>query len=281
MILGLTLMSGCKSSGSEQQSITKTPGTNFGKLVWSDEFDYTGLPDTTKWAYNVGNGCPDLCGWGNNELQYYTKDSLKNARVEDGKLIIEVHKEQIGNNKFSSAKLVTKGKQDWKYGRFEIRAKVPVNKGAWSAIWMLPTDSPYGGWPDGGEIDIMEHVGYDPDTVEASGHTKSYYFTIGTQKHKRLAVPDCDERFHTYALEWEEDEFRIFMDNHLYFTFANEGTGYKEWPFDQQFYLILNLAYGGNWGGAHGLDLDGLPQRLEIEYVRVYQKEDKSKIQES
>lgn len=242
------------------------------KLVWSDEFDYTGFPDSTKWAFDVGDGCPELCGWGNNELQYYTNKNLENARVENGILTIEVHKEKIKNREFTSAKLITRGKQDWRYGRFEIRAKLPTTRGVWSAIWMMPTDTEiYGGWPKCGEIDIMENVGFDADTVEASAHTGSYYFTVGTQKHNRIAVPDSDINFHVYSLEWTEKEYKVFVDDKLYFTFKNEGTGFMEWPFDQKFYLILNIAYGGNWGAAKGLDVDGLPQKMEIDYVRVYQ----------
>lgn len=242
------------------------------QLVWSDEFEYTGFPDSTKWAYDVGDGCPELCGWGNNELQYYTYKKLENARVENGILTIEVHKEKIDNCEYSSAKLVTRGKQDWRYGRFEIRAKLPTTRGIWSAIWMMPTDnSIYGAWPKCGEIDIMENVGFDADTVEASAHTGSYYFTVGTQKHNRIAVPDSDINFHVYALEWTETEYKVFVDETLYFTFRNEGTGFMEWPFDQKFYLILNIAYGGNWGATQGLDIDGLPQKMEIDYVRVYQ----------
>ena len=242
------------------------------KLVWSDEFDYTGLPDSTKWAYSVGDGCPELCGWGNNELQYYTHKNLNNTRVDNGILTIEVHKEDYNNKEYTSGKLVTKGKQDWQYGRFEIRAKLPAGKGTWSAIWMMPTDRTiYGSWPKCGEIDIMENVGYDPKIVEASAHTGSYYHTVNTQKHERLAVPDNSEVFHTYALEWEEKEYRVYVDDKKYFTFRNEGTGFMEWPFDQKFYLILNVAYGGNWGGKMGLDTESLPQKMEIDYVRVYE----------
>lgn len=242
------------------------------KLVWSDEFEYSGFPDSTKWAYSVGDGCPDLCGWGNNELQYYTEKRLKNARVKDGVLTIEVHKEDFESSAFTSAKLVTRNKQDWKYGRFEIRAKLPVGRGVWSAIWMMPTEtSTYGGWPKCGEIDIMENVGYDQGTVEASAHIGSFDAAMAHKKHGRLAVPDINEKFHTYVLEWESDEYRIFVDNKIYFTFKNEGTGFMEWPFDQKFYLILNIAYGGNWGGKEGLDLESLPQKMAIDYVRVYE----------
>lgn len=265
----LTLLFSCS-----QRTSNKIDNTHSNwQLVWSDEFEYEGLPDNTKWSYDVGDGCPDLCGWGNNELQYYTQDSMKNARVKDGKLIIEVHQEDIGTGNYSSARLVTRGQAEWKYGRFEIRARLPASKGVWSAIWMMPSDiSHYGGWPKCGEIDIMENVGFDPDTVEASAHTGSYYFTVGTQKHQRIAVPDNSEVFHNYILEWEEDEYRVLVDDRCYFTFVNEGTGFMEWPFDQSFYLILNIAYGGNWGGTKGLEPDKLPQRMEVEYVRVYNK---------
>lgn len=241
-------------------------------LVWSDEFDYDGFPDSTKWSCDVGDGCPELCGWGNNELQYYTDNRNENARVQDGVLTIEVHQEEYENRDFTSAKLITKGKGDWKYGRFEIKAKLPTGKGIWSAIWMMPSDtSIYGRWPNCGEIDIMENVGFDPDTIEASAHTGAYYFTIGTQKHNRQYLPDSDKNFHVYALEWAENQYRVYVDNIHYFTFHNEGKGYKEWPFDQEFYLILNIAYGGNWGAAKGLDTTKLPQKMEIDYVRVYQ----------
>lgn len=261
---------------SKNQENSDINGLKEWTLVWSDEFDDGGLPDPEKWAYDVGDGCPDICGWGNNEMQFYTRDSLKNARVENGRLIIEVHQEKIGENDYTSARLVTRGRQDWTYGRFEIRAKLPTSRGVWSAIWMLPTDrTVYGPWPKCGEIDIMENVGYDPDTVEASAHTGSYYFTVGTQKHNRIAVPDSDKIFHDYVLEWEEDEYRIFVDDTCYFTFKNEGTGFMEWPFDQPFYLILNIAYGGNWGAARGIAPEKLPQRMEIDYVRVYQRKTK------
>lgn len=244
----------------------------FSKLVWSDEFDYEGFPDPAKWKYSVGNGCPNLCGWGNNELQYYTDHKQKNARVKNGVLTIEVHEEPIDSFNFSSAKLVTEGIADWKYGRFEINAKLPVGKGIWSAIWMLPTDrSIYGNWPKCGEIDIMENVGFDPDTIVASAHTQTYNHGINTEKNDKIYIPDNDEKFHTYTLEWEPEEYRVYVDSTLFFTFENEGTGYAEWPYDQKFYLILNIAYGGNWGGREGLDTSQLPQKMEIDYVRVYQ----------
>lgn len=242
-------------------------------LVWQDEFNYTGYPDSSKWDYDIGNGCPGLCGWGNNELQYYTRKSLDNARVDEGILTIEMQKEPIENYNYSSARLVTRGRQDWQYGRFEIRAKLPQSNGVWSALWMLPTDpSLYGSWPDCGEMDIMENVGFEPETIFASVHTATLNFLKGTQKSTTFNVPDNSDEFHTYMLEWDEEEITVLVDDEPYFSLKNDHQGYKNWPFDQPMYLLLNIAYGGNWGGMKGLEPDKLPQKMEIDYVRVYQK---------
>lgn len=245
------------------------------ELVWSDEFDYEGLPDSTKWSYDIGDACdkPCGCGWGNNELQYYTEKDLDNARVADGKLTIEVQAEQMNDKKFTSARLVTKGKGDWKYGRIETRAKLAKGKGVWSAIWMLSTEDKYKGWPHSGEIDIMENVGYDPDTIVGSAHTANFYHNIGTHKSGRIFMPNANQAFHNYVLEWESNEYRLYVDDTHFFTFVNDGTDYKSWPFDESFHLILNVAYGGNWGGKQGIDPTALPARMEVDYVRVYQKD--------
>lgn len=238
-------------------------------LVWSDEFDYTGLPDASKWSYDTeGNSS----GWGNNELQHYTSNRLKNAEVKSGFLTIHAIKEEFEGKKYTSARLISKGKGDWLYGRMEIKAKLPEGRGLWPAIWMLPTDWAYGDWPASGEIDIMENVGYDPWVIVASAHTQSYYHVIGTQKSNKMTVTDCYTNFHVYALEWEDDEYRVYVDDTLYFTFKNEGTGYKAWPFDKRFHLLLNLAVGGNWGGAQGIDTTIFPRTMSVDYVRVYQK---------
>ena len=135
---------------------------------------------------------------------------------------------------------------------------------------MLPTDWTYGEWPASGEIDIMENVGYNPDTIFGSAHTKTYNHVIGTQKTKGIYCPTSYGQFHVYALEWEKDECRLYLDNTLYFTFKNEKTGYTEWPFDKRFHLILNLAIGGNWGGMHGIGYNVFPSKFLIDYVRVY-----------
>ncbi len=239
------------------------------QLVWSDEFDYTGLPDSAKWSYDTqGNEYR----WGNNELQYYTANRIENARVGDGKLTITAIREEMEGRNYTSARLITKGKGDWLYGRFEISAKLPTGRGMWPAIWMMPTKGEYGGWPDSGEIDIMENVGYDPDTIVGTVHTQAYNHSIGTQKGKRISIPDNHETFHLYAMEWEPEEMRIYVDSTLYFTYKNEGTGSATWPFDKPFYLLLNVAVGGNWGGSMGVNDSIFPQQMMVDYVRVYQK---------
>ena len=236
------------------------------KLVWSDEFNYTGLPDSSKWGYDVGGH-----GWGNNELQFYTKGKPENARVEGGHLVIEARKETHENREYTSARLVTKNKGDWKYGRIEVKAKLPQGRGVWPAIWMLPTEWKYGGWPASGEIDIMEFVGYLPDSVYGSIHTKSFNHAIGTQKTKGLMYKDLSKAFHVYAVDWSENKIDFYVDDVHYMTFENTGKGSAEWPFDQAFHLILNIAVGGNWGGKMGIDPSVYPQRMEVDYVRVYQ----------
>ena len=240
-------------------------------LVWSDEFDRPGAPDSTKWNYDLGDGCPDNCGWGNNELQYYTRDE-KNVRVKDGKLIIEAIKDSVQSKGFTSTKIVSKHKGDWLYGRFEIKAKLPRGHGTWPAIWMLPTDWKYGGWPASGEIDIMEHVGYDPGVIHGTIHTESYNHIKQTQKEGIITVADAEATFHVYSVDWQESKMDFFVDGKRYHTVIRDPKDdFKGWPFDQQFYLILNVAVGGNWGGAKGVDPDIWPQRMEVDYVRVYQ----------
>lgn len=266
LILATALLLSCSSP-------EKNPSENRNdyELVWSDDFEYEGLPDTAKWSYDVGDGCPDLCGWGNNELQYYTQDQLKNARVEDGHLVIEAHREEYESRNYTSARLLTRDKQSWKYGRFEIKAKLPSGNGTWPAIWMLPEDWEYGGWPSSGEIDIMEHVGHEPDRVYATVHTEAYNHLNGTQDTDTLYVDDVETTFHEYAIEWTPQSITWFVDGEPYSEFQNENATYKEWPFDQAFHLILNIAVGGNWGGVQGVDEDIWPQQMVVDYVRVYQ----------
>jgi len=236
------------------------------KLVWSDEFDYTGLPDPKKWTAETGGN-----GWGNQELQFYTSGREENARVKNGLLTIEARKEDWDNNKYTSARLITKGKGDWQYGKVEVKAKLPKGRGTWPAIWAMASTNPMK-WPDDGEIDIMEHVGFDQGTVHGTIHVKKYNHIIGTQKANTIKINDCSENFHVYSLEWNKDSLKIGVDGNNYFSFANEHSGYDAWPFDNKMHLLLNIAVGGGWGGQQGIDDSIWPQRMEIDYVRVYQQ---------
>jgi beta-glucanase (GH16 family) len=237
-------------------------------LVWSDEFDRAGLPDSTKWTYETGGN-----GWGNNEKQFYTSRRPENARVENGKLIIEARKEAYQGNNYSSARLTTKGKQTWQYGRIEARAKLPKGVGTWPAIWMLGANLSRVGWPLGGEIDIMEHVGYDEGVVHGTIHSEAYNHVKKTEKGGSIPVQDVTTDFHTYAIDWNADQIDFYVDDKKYYSVqkATLGNSAAQWPFDQPFYLLLNLAVGGNWGGQKGIDETIWPQRIEVDYVRVYQ----------
>jgi beta-glucanase (GH16 family) len=238
------------------------------KLVYFEDFNENGLPSTERWKYDVGNH-----GWGNNEDQYYTENRLENARVEDGKLIITAMKEDYEGSKFTSARLLSK--DSWLYGRFEINAKLPSGRGTWPAIWMLPVDWSYGGWPESGEIDIMEHVGHNHGVVHGSTHSLKYNWPNNTQKTATINVENVDTEFHTYALEWTPGKIEVFVDQVSYFvsTFDPEKDtedGWKAWPFDKPFHLILNIAVGGFWGGAEGIDESIFPQTMEIDWIKVY-----------
>ncbi|MDO8997435.1 MAG: glycoside hydrolase family 16 protein [Sediminibacterium sp.] len=267
LIILLVLLSAPSSSILFAQTTAKP----FKKLVWADEFNGKGLPDSTKWGYDVGRGCPQNCGWGNNELQYYTSKNTSNARVENGLLVVEAHKENVADAKYSSARLVTKNKGDWKYGRIDVKAKLPAGRGMWPAIWMLPTDWKYGGWPHSGEIDIMENVGFWPDSVLGTVHTNAYNGMKGTQKTLGMNFKDLSTAFHEYSIEWDAEEIRFYVDNKQYNSFKNSHKNVDEWPFDQRFHLLINIAVGGNWGGQKGVDDSIFPQKMWIDYVRVYQ----------
>ncbi len=234
-------------------------------LDWQDEFNGRTI-NKDYWRHAVGGG-----GYGNNELQYYT-NAETNARVEKGLLILEARRERKAGWPYTSAKLQTLGRKSMLYGRVEVRAKLPRGVGSWPAIWMLPEDgSGYGvGWPDSGEIDLMEHVGYDQGTVHFTVHTAAYNHKIGTQRGASLRMPDASEAFHTYAMEWTPQYIRWSVDGTTVFQFDNPCTGWQAWPFDKPFYLILNIACGGDWGGREGIDNDSLPWRMEVDWVRVY-----------
>jgi beta-glucanase (GH16 family) len=237
------------------------------KLVWSDEFNYRGLPDTNKWSYEQGFVR-------NHESQYYTRDRSENARVEDGHLILECRKEPFtpANHapvEYTSASLVTRQKADWQYGRIEIRAKIPQGRGVWPAIWTLGTNITQVGWPRCGEIDIMEFVGKAPDQIHGTIH----YFKDGkhASNHRSVKVDRPFDDFHTYAIEWTWERIDFFFDDQKYqsadISVADQPGGN---PFHAPHYLILNFALGGSWGGP--IDDTMLPQQFVIDYVRVYQQ---------
>ena len=227
------------------------------------------LPDEFKWNYDTAG---NAWGWGNQELQHYTAHRKENAWVNDGKLIITARKEEGFDKPYTSARLTTKDKGDWLYGRMEVRAKVSKGTGIWPAIWMLPDSNIYGNWPKSGEIDIMEHVGYDPDTIHLTVHTEAFNGMYQTQKTGKVYVPEAENEFYTYSIEWTETKCDFFIDGKKGFTFKKQSDNTDEWPFDHPYYLILNVAVGGSWGGVHGVDDSIFPQTMEIDYVRVYQK---------
>lgn len=248
------------------QRTSKNTSTEKLKLVWSEEFNYTGLPDSSKWVFETGGD-----GFGNNELQYYTAADSSNAWVQNGVLKITARNRTVGKNEFTSAKLVTRGKAEFKYGRIEVSAKLPPGRGLWPAIWMLPRDISSVGWPRGGEIDIMEHVGYEKDTVLGTVHTEAYNHVKNTQRGKKIFIDSPYDKFHLYAIEWTANEIDFFVDDQRYLRFSNENKTIAEWPFDKAFYLILNIAVGGNLGGQKGIDKASFPSAMEVDYVRVYQ----------
>jgi licheninase len=242
-------------------------------LVWADEFDTPGLPDPARWSFETGGH-----GWGNQELQFYTDGRRENARVEDGKLIVEARREDWQGSRYTSARL--NSRPGWTYGRIEARAKLPRGRGTWPAIWMLPVAGGYGkgGWPDNGEIDIMEHVGFDPGVIHGTIHTAAYNHVARTQRGGTTTVADAQDAFHRYAVEWTPQAMTFYVDDVKYFSFANERPAdpkadWRQWPFDKDFRILVNLAVGGSWGGQKGVDDTIWPQRLEIDYIRVSQLE--------
>ena len=240
-------------------------------IVWQDEFNGNKI-DTNKWVfYNEEDP-----NW-NGELQYYTSRK-ENCYLNNGKLHLVARNESYTFNgetrEYTSAKLRTKGKADWKYGKVEVRAKMPIaGNGIWPAIWMMPSKNKYGTWPNSGEIDIMEYVGFMPFTIHGTIHTKAYNHIDGTQKGSTIEIPSVSTKFHNYSIEWNEKFIEFAVDGNVYYKFNNEHRTWKEWPFDNNFYLILNLAVGGSLGGKEGIDNTIFPEIMEIDFVRVYQKD--------
>ncbi|MBK6285481.1 MAG: family 16 glycosylhydrolase [Draconibacterium sp.] len=238
--------------------------------VWGDEFNTPGLPDSTKWSYEKGK-------LRNNELQYYT-NRMENVRIEDSVLIIETRKENFDGAQYTSASIISKGVGDWKYGKVEISAKVPTGKGTWPALWMMPTYNEYGSWPRSGEIDIMEYIGVEPQNLYFTSHFEGINMSAG--KHgssgsgPQKVVRDPFNEFITFTVVWTPDKIEWWANDRKYHEYKKPADDYRVWPFDKEFYLILNLAYGGTWAGSAGVDDTKLPHKFLIDYVRVYQVQD-------
>jgi beta-glucanase (GH16 family) len=235
-------------------------------LVWSDEFDGSSV-NSNNWTFETGSS-----GWGNQELQNYTNGN--NTEVVDGNLIITAKK--INDNttvgSYTSARMVTIGKQEFTYGKMEIRAKLPSGRGVWPAIWMLGSDISSIGWPACGEMDIMEYVGYQPDIVHSTVHTTSG--SGGSGSGSSMSLPTCEEEFHVYGLLWTEEKLVFYVDDidNVVHTYAPAVKTAENWPFNKPAFFILNIAVGGTWGGLQGIDNSIFPQSMLIDYVRVYQE---------
>ncbi|WP_320018618.1 glycoside hydrolase family 16 protein [Labilibaculum manganireducens] len=271
LLLGtIFLLSSCKwkKSESSEKNTESTLKSDY-QLVWSDEFNYTGLPDSTKWSYDTEGNSE---GWGNNEDQYYTKAKKENAWVQNGVLNIIALKEQYEGKDYTSARLNSKA--NWLYGKIEVNAKLPKGRGTWSAIWMMPKDWSFkdGDWPNIGEIDIMEHVGHNLGVIHASAHSTDYQWQKGTQQTDTIHIADVAEKFHSYIWEWTPEVMKTYVDDQLYFEYKNEGLGESKWPYIKPFYLILNVAVGGAWGSVEGIDAEAFPQTMQVDYVRIFQK---------
>ena len=241
-------------------AISTAQKTNY-KLVWEEQFVGSQL-DESIWNFELGNGCPNLCGWGNNELQVYTKN---NHFVKDGYLTIIAKKV---DGQYSSTRITTKSNKEFKYGRIETRAKLPIGKGIWPAFWMLGSNISEVGWPKCGEIDILEYIGKEPDVIFTSLHTQaSHGNTINTKKTK---IETIEEGFHIYAVDWNEQKMDFFVDEKLVYTFnpqlKNEYIKKKK----KNFFIIINMAIGGNFGGPE-VDNSIFPQEFIIDYIKVYQ----------
>lgn len=246
------------------KTITKAPVQ--WELVWEDNFDVAGLPDKKIWSYEEGY-------IRNNEAQYYTKERLENARVENGNLVIEAKMDNWNGHKITAASINTYGKKSMLYGRIEVKAKLPTGIGTWPAIWMLGDAHNKGTkWPACGEIDIMENVGYEPDVVHANIHTKAYNHVKKTNKGNKITIEKPFENFNVYAVEWFESHMDFYLNDSLYFSFKNEGKGNDVWPFDKPHYLLINFAVGGGWGAQKGIDEKIFPQKYYIDYVKVYRR---------
>ncbi|TSD64623.1 glycoside hydrolase family 16 protein [Inquilinus sp. KBS0705] len=262
-------MAACSGKKQDPKPVVVDPPTEVVDKGWTfettayfaDEFDYTGKPKTDKWGYDTGGG-----GWGNSELEYYT--DAANVNVADGKLTITAKKESLGGMNYTSTRLVSKGEGSMLYGRLEVKAKLPAGKGTWPAIWMLPDDYVYGNWPNSGEIDIMEMVGFDPGNVHFTLHNQLYNGANGKGGSKTINTASSE--FHVYRTDWTPYAIKGYYDGDLVYTYVNNANSVAAWPYDQKFHLLMNIAVGGSWGGQQGIDDTAFPASMVVDYVHFY-----------
>jgi beta-glucanase (GH16 family) len=264
LLLSTAACGGDSAASPVTPSPTPVSGPAGWSLVFADEFDAPGALDPAKWGYEIGY-------IRNDEKQSYTSRS-ENVRAEGGSLVIEGRKEAYQGYGYTSASINTLGRFEFLYGRVEVRAKIPTGNGSWPAIWMLGTNRTQVGWPTCGEIDIMENVGFEPTRIHGTVHTAAYNHVQGTAKGASVTIANPWEDFHVYAMEWYPDHIDVFVDGQKYFTFRNEGTGSRAWPFDKPQYLLVNLAIGGSWGGQKGIDDSRFPTKYLVDYVRIYKQ---------
>jgi len=247
-------------------------GVSDYEMVWNDEFDTDGMLDSTKWEYLIGNGSNyGIPGWGNGELQYYSNDE-KNVNIDDGILTITATTEGFGPYGYTSGRVRTKDLADFQYGVVEVCAMMPDTLGTWPAIWMLPTDSPYGGWPNGGEIDIMEAVGFETNTVHFNIHTKNDNWGTSRSIGSHSTINGIATEYHRYGVKWLEDKIIFYVDGLERFSYSPATDSFEHWPFDTEFHVILNIAVGGAWGGQRGVKDGNWDDSMYVDYVRVYQE---------
>ncbi len=231
-----------------------------GELIWEEDFSGKTLNEQI-WNYELGDGCPNICGWGNNERQIYTKE---NHKLKGGKLYITAKKD---GEKYTSTRITTAGKKEFKYGYMETRAKLPTGTGIWPAFWMLGSNIKEVGWPKSGEIDILEYVGKEPSQVYTTLHMQDHHGDHASSK--KTKIEKIENGFHTYGVNWTAEKMDFYVDDKLVYTYNPENKNENNWPFDQPFYFILNVAVGGNFGGP-AVDDSIFPQQFIVDYVRVY-----------
>ena len=264
----VVIMSGTarKSINVTQEAALKSNAPEGYKLVWNDEFNSGSELNGNDWTHEVKNA-----GWVNNELQEYvnhkTPEGNLVTEVRNGKLRITALKE---NGKIYSGRVYAKVKEGWTYGYIEASIKLPKGKGTWPAFWMMPVN--FTSWPADGEIDIMEEVGGHANYVSSSLHANAHVHSNNTQVTHEMYCAGAEDEFHTYAILWTHDNITTYVDGKVQLSYDNRGLGRDDWPYDDPFYVIFNLAWGGSWGGTYGIDESALPATMEIDYVRVFQK---------